>query len=169
MPSQPNAISLVPFGGSSGRDCCSALEHRATAPEAHRGWGPIPNLLRWGGGGAPDEQMLVPRSEAAPRGSGVRHKSCKDLCRTALGPFRSRGRELARSRRVGSAGKATQVLLGDRPRARRSRASLHRDELAPERLVGKLAVRRLAQIAIVPPDRLLRLALGKPATPEGCA
>src|SRR6266545_1569996 len=31
--------------------------------------------------------MLVPRSEAAPRGSGVRHKSCKDLCRTALVPF----------------------------------------------------------------------------------
>src|SRR6266542_4430742 len=30
------------------------------------GWGPIPNLLRWGGGGAPDEPMLVPRSEAAP-------------------------------------------------------------------------------------------------------
>src|SRR6266508_2382507 len=84
MPSQPNAISLVPFGGSSGRDCCSALEHRATAPEAPRGWGPIPNLLRGGGGAAPDEQMLVPRSEAAPRGSGVRHKSCKDLCRTAL-------------------------------------------------------------------------------------
>src|SRR6266542_4278597 len=73
---------LVPPGRSSGKDCCSELGHRATAPEAPRR--PIPNLLRWGGGGAPDEPMRVPRSEAAPRGSGVRHKSWRDLCRTAL-------------------------------------------------------------------------------------
>src|SRR6266496_6369485 len=59
---------LVPPGGSSARDCCCELGDRATAPEAPRGWGSIPNFLRWGGGSAVDEPMLVPRSEVAPLG-----------------------------------------------------------------------------------------------------
>src|SRR6266542_1122582 len=56
-----DSIGLVQLGGSSGRDCCSELEPRVTVPEAPRGWGSIPNLLRWGGGGPPDEPMLAPR------------------------------------------------------------------------------------------------------------
>ena len=34
-----------------------------TVPEAPRGWGPVPDLLRRGGGGAPEDKDMVPAAK----------------------------------------------------------------------------------------------------------